>query len=310
MNTRTTFLRRVPLAVAAVSAPALALTASPALAHGSMQTPVSRVLACYQENPESPRSAACKAAVAASGTQPFYDWNGVRIGEAAGRHRRLIPNGKLCSAGDPAFRGLDLPRSDWPSTKLRSGAAHTFRYKATAPHRGGFQLYITKNGYNPRKPLKWSDLESKPFLSKNQPTVKNGAYTFAGKIPAGKKGRHLIYAIWQRSDSPEAFYSCSDVVFGGSTGSAGAAKPGTKPAAKANPKPAATGRPCEPSATGHHHGGPAGGVTLNSKPAAGNGTDRPADPIGTALITGAVGLVLGGAGGLVLTGRRTRRRNI
>ncbi|WP_373412950.1 lytic polysaccharide monooxygenase, partial [Streptomyces sp. NRRL B-24572] len=43
------------------------LAASPALAHGSMTDPVSRVAACYAEGPEAPRSAACKAAVAASG---------------------------------------------------------------------------------------------------------------------------------------------------------------------------------------------------------------------------------------------------
>merc|ERR1712062_750838 len=30
----------------------------------------------------------------------------------------------------------------------------------------------------------------------------------------GKSGKHVIYAVWQRNDSPEAFYSCSDVVFG------------------------------------------------------------------------------------------------
>ncbi len=32
--------------------------------------------------------------------------------------------------------------------------------------------------------------------------------------PSGKSGRHIIYSIWQRSDSPEAFYNCVDVNFG------------------------------------------------------------------------------------------------
>ncbi|WP_425581227.1 lytic polysaccharide monooxygenase [Streptomyces sodiiphilus] len=35
------------------------------------------------------------------------------------------------------------------------------------------------------------------------------------RFPGGP-GRHLIYSVWQRSDSPEAFYTCSDVVFDGS----------------------------------------------------------------------------------------------
>lgn len=41
------------------------LTATPAVAHGSLTDPVSRVSACFAEGPESPKSAACQAAVAA-----------------------------------------------------------------------------------------------------------------------------------------------------------------------------------------------------------------------------------------------------
>lgn len=189
-----------------------ALAASPAAAHGSLTDPVSRVSACYAEGPESPKSGACKAAVAAGGTQPFYDWNEVNIANAAGKHERLIPDGKLCSAGRDKYKGLDLPRADWPASKLTAGK-HTFHYKATAPHKGSFELYVTKDGYDPSKPLKWSDLEEKPFAKATDPKLVNGEYVFDGTVP-GKSGRHLIYSVWQRSDSPEAFYTCSDVVFG------------------------------------------------------------------------------------------------
>ncbi len=48
------------------------------------------------------------------------------------------------------------------------------------------------------------------------PALVNGSYVINATLPSGKSGRHLIYSIWQRSDSPEAFYSCSDVTFGGS----------------------------------------------------------------------------------------------
>ncbi|MBB4890555.1 chitin-binding protein [Streptomyces netropsis] len=188
------------------------LTAGPAAAHGSMTDPVSRVSACFAEGPEHPRSAACKAMVAAGGTQPLYDWNEVNIGDAAGRHRQIIPDGKLCSAGRDKYKGLDLPRADWPGTKLASGK-HTFHYRATAPHRGTFELYITKAGYDPKKPLKWANLEAKPFAKVTDPTLKDGSYVFDGTVPK-RSGRHLIYSVWQRSDSPEAFYTCSDVDFG------------------------------------------------------------------------------------------------
>ncbi|GAA2512227.1 lytic polysaccharide monooxygenase [Streptomyces gobitricini] len=217
-------LRKPAAAAVALGLAPLALaglTASPAAAHGTMTDPVSRVSACYAEGPESPDSAACKAAVAASGPQAFYDWNEVNIANAAGKHQQLIPDGKLCSANRDKYKGLDLPRGDWPSSALAAGK-HTFRYRATAPHKGSFELYITKEGYDPSKPLKWSDLEAAPFAKVTNPRLENGAYVFDGTVPA-RSGRHLVYSIWQRSDSPEAFYTCSDVVFGEDDGQAGGA---------------------------------------------------------------------------------------
>lgn len=224
-----------PLAVAAYAA-------VPAAAHGSMTDPVSRVAACYAEGPESPDSAACKAAVAASGVQAFYDWNAVNIANAAGKSKALIPDGQLCSAGNDKYRGLDLARADWPASPMAAGA-RTFRYKGTAPHKGSFELYVTKDGYDPSKPLKWSDLEPAPFVKVTDPGMQNGDYVFSGTVP-NKTGRHLIYSVWQRSDSPEAFYTCSDVVFGkdnggGTGGNGGNGGSGGKPTAKPSSKPSA-----------------------------------------------------------------------
>uniref|UniRef100_A0AAU3H0K9 Lytic polysaccharide monooxygenase n=1 Tax=Streptomyces sp. NBC_01401 TaxID=2903854 RepID=A0AAU3H0K9_9ACTN len=222
MAVTTASRRRVAGSVVALGAVPLALTAltaAPAAAHGSLSDPVSRVSACFAEGPESPQSAACKAAVAAGGTQALYDWNGVNIANAAGKHRELIPDGQLCSAGNDKFKGLDLPRADWPSTAMKAGS-HTFRFRATAPHKGTFELYLTKASYDPTQPLKWSDLEEKPFASATDPTLEDGSYVFDGTVPEAS-GRQLIYTVWQRSDSPEAFYACSDVVFGGDSGSSG-----------------------------------------------------------------------------------------
>ncbi|MFJ5778294.1 lytic polysaccharide monooxygenase [Streptomyces sp. NPDC093094] len=205
-----------------------ALSAAPAAAHGSMGDPVSRVSQCYAEGPENPRSAACRAAVAAGGTQALYDWNGIRIGDAAGRHQELIPDGKLCSANSEEFKGLDLARADWPATSVNSGP-HTFKYRVTAPHRGTFKVYLTKAGHDPAKPLAWGDLDlANPVATSTNPAASGGFYTFSGTLPE-RAGRHVLYAVWQRSDSPEAFYSCSDVDFGG----AQAAPAGPAPSASA-----------------------------------------------------------------------------
>jgi len=212
--------RRKAAIVAALGLTPLALTAlpaAPASAHGSMGDPVSRVSQCYAEGPESPRSAACRAAVAAGGTQALYDWNGIRIGNADGQHRKLIPDGKLCSANNDEFKGLDLARADWPATAVSSGS-YTFRYRVTAPHKGTFKVYITKAGYDPAQPLAWDDLDlADPVATVTDPAASGGFYTFSGTLPQ-RSGKQLLYAIWQRSDSPEAFYSCSDVSFGGGDG--------------------------------------------------------------------------------------------
>jgi chitin-binding protein len=198
----------------AVAAPMGLILATPASAHGAMDNPVSRSYLCYQEGPENPVTDVCQAVVAAGGPQPLYDWMEVNIANAAGNHREIIPDGQLCSAGRDKYRGLDLARSDWPTTTLPSGgSSFTFEYRATAPHAGGYELYVTKDGYDPNQPLRWSDLEDTPFHVEDAPQLVDGYYLMDATLP-DKQGRQLIYAIWQRTDSPEAFYACSDVVFG------------------------------------------------------------------------------------------------
>ncbi|MDV9173137.1 lytic polysaccharide monooxygenase, partial [Streptomyces sp. W16] len=213
-----------------------ALAAAPAAAHGSMGDPVSRVAQCYAEGPENPKSAACKAAVAAGGTQALYDWNGIRIGDANGQHQTLIPDGKLCSANNAEFKGLDLARADWPATSVSSGS-YTFKYRVTAPHKGTFKVYLTKSGYDPAQPLAWADLDLEhPVATATDPVASGGFYTFSGTLPQ-RSGKQLLYAIWQRSDSPEAFYSCSDVSFGGSGNGSGTGANGGGSAGSSTPTP-------------------------------------------------------------------------
>ncbi|SNS88648.1 chitin-binding protein [Streptosporangium subroseum] len=190
------------------------LPSTPAISHGTLSNPPSRVYVCKNENPENPTSAACKAAVAAGGTQAFYDWNEVSRLDAGGQHRQIIPDGKLCSAGRDKYRGLDLARTDWPATRISPGPL-TVTYHATAPHaNSNFEFYITKQSWNPSQPLRWSDLELiKTFNNQNPTTFTNWTIN----IPQ-RSGRQLIYSIWQRIvGSTEAFYTCSDVDFGGGT---------------------------------------------------------------------------------------------
>ncbi|MEU4392467.1 lytic polysaccharide monooxygenase [Kribbella sp. NPDC023855] len=213
------------------------LFAASALGHGSMQSPASRTYTCFLEGAESPDSAACKAAIALGGTQAVYDWNEVNIANAGGRHRELIPDGKLCSANRSKYQGFDLARADWPATTLPSGGSHTFSYRATAAHRGSFELYLTRPGFNPAQPLRWADLEL--FHRATDPPLTNGAYQMNAVLPV-RSGRHLVYSIWQRSDSQEAFYTCSDVTFGTTPTPTPTPTPTVTPTPTPTPTPTAT----------------------------------------------------------------------
>ncbi|MGW6919511.1 lytic polysaccharide monooxygenase auxiliary activity family 9 protein [Kitasatospora sp. NPDC054939] len=293
-------IKRTVLPVGVVGAALLAVaasTAGTAVAHGTMTGPVSRVAACYAEGPENPKSQVCKDLVAASGTQPLYDWNEVNLANAAGNHQALIPDGKLCSAGRDKYKALDWPRLDWPATSVKAGAIN-FKFRTTAPHVGTQVTYITKAGYNPTQPLKWSDLDQTPVA--NVPvtrTATEGYYNYTGTLPQ-RTGRHILYTIWQRSDSPEAFYTCADVDFG----QAAAGTAVSALSAPAGPSEQQIAADADKSTVSHHgHGGdpnsPAGAVAPVASASVGS------SPTGPLLLSGAAAISVGWAA-MVLRRRR------
>ncbi|WP_411071990.1 lytic polysaccharide monooxygenase [Streptomyces sp. cmx-4-25] len=287
-------VRRTAAGAAALSAAALVgLTPTAASAHGAVFNPVSRVAACYAEGPETPRSQVCKDLVADSGTQPLYDWNEVNIANADGQHRTLIPDGKLCSANREKYRALDWARTDWPATAVAAGS-FDFKVRATAAHSGTMTVYITRAGFDPTQPLKWSDLDATPVaVYHTTRTATDGYYNFTGTLPA-RTGRHIVYKVWQRSDSPEAFYSCSDVTFGGTARTAAAT--GAKAQAPTEAKIAAGAALSTVSHAGH--GGDERPPALSAEAA---GTSSPLTPA----LAGAGALAAFAAGSLLLGRRRT-----
>ncbi len=181
-------------------------------AHGTISNPPSRIYSCYQEGPERPKSAACRAAIYAGGTQAVYDWNSVNQPSAADQHQWVVPNGSLCSGGNSKFRGFDLPRTDWARYELVPDQANRIHldYYATAAHATRyFDVYITRYPIVEARSLAWSDLEL--LCRVDQPYKAGSIYKLSCPLPQGKSGNHILYTVWQRSDSPEAFYACNDV---------------------------------------------------------------------------------------------------
>lgn len=239
-----TVVRRTAAVVAAAGFAAVGglLPALPAFAHGAPVQPVSRTAACAAGG-EDIGTPACKAALKANGG-PFGAFDNLRVPGVDGKDKKLIADGELCSGGLSDFKGLNLPRSDWPATKLTAGSTVTIRYRTTIPHEGIFRVYLTKQGYDPSQPLGWDDLSTDPIFTATDPPVRDGAYRFSGKLPADRSGRHVLYTIWQTTSTPDTYYSCSDLIL---TGAKAAAAPGksAKPAPKSTPKPS---RKPEPAA--------------------------------------------------------------
>ncbi|MFH8801375.1 lytic polysaccharide monooxygenase [Streptomyces sp. NPDC017936] len=306
-------------ALAATAAAALAplllglWAAGPAEAHGAPTDPVSRVYACSPDGGAPSRSAACRAAVAANGGA-FTAWDNLRVANVNGRDRQVVPDGQLCSGGLPAYRGLDLARADWPSTRLAPGGTLRMRYVSTIPHTGTFKLYLTKQGYDPSRPLTWSDLPARPFAEIRDPVLTDGAYRITARLPADRTGRQVLYTIWQNSSTPDTYYSCSDVVFPKAPAKASAP---SAAAATTTPQPPTGGAPV--TATSAAPGTPttAGAAAAAASPAPAAPATPVSSPVASTAGAGAgpsAPVVAGGAAAvLVLTGGaalvlRLRRR--
>lgn len=281
---------RILVAVLVGVAATASIAAEVAAAHGAPDQPISRTAACAPDGPHV-ESAVCRAALAASGRAAFDDWDYVHVADVAGRDREVIPDGALCSGGDARFAGLDLPRGDWPATELVGGAELTFTYRTTIPHQGTFRMYVTTDGYDPEQPLAWSDLEDEPFLTATNPEVVGDAYRMPGRLPDGKTGRHLIFTIWQNSDTPDTYYSCADVVFGAPD------RPSVGPAPQSTVSPPA-GVPADGPGEPTGAAGPAG-----PDPAVGSGRSSATLALATGGLAGALALAVVAT---VLIGRRQR----
>jgi len=186
------------LALAPVVAPVL--TAGAAQAHGYTQSPPSR-------------QALCASGKAGDCGPVQYEPQSV---EGPGDFPQAgPPDGKVCSAGNVPFGQLDDPRGGtWPATPVTGGQPVQVRWTNTAAHpTSDYRYFITKDGWDPTKPITRAQLEPAPFAT----------HQYGGRTPGttedhtitlpGKKGRHVIVGAWNIADTSNAFYSCSDVDF-------------------------------------------------------------------------------------------------
>ncbi len=214
------FVRRLT-AVGLLAAAAVPAVPAPVSAHGSPTTPISRNAACAG-NGTRRDAAACKAALKATGGF-LGAYDNLRLADVNGKDRARVPDGKLCSGGLDAYRGLDLPRDDFPSTKVESGQNLKIAYRGTNPHQGSFRRYLTKVGFSPAGDLTWAGLTK--LAEVKDPPLTGGSYRMRVTLPQ-RTGRHVLYVVWETSSTPDTYYSCSDLEF------AAAQRPSVAPTAR------------------------------------------------------------------------------
>lgn len=125
--------------------------------------------------------------------------------------KNTFVDGKLASAGVIGFEPLDEQTATrWHKSVINPGNL-TISWNLTAQHRTStWDYYITKTGWNPNASLKISDFELITQIDDNA-TVPPKIVSQTIKVPQDRKGYHVILAVWNISDTTNAFYQAIDV---------------------------------------------------------------------------------------------------
>ncbi|RON44970.1 N-acetylglucosamine-binding protein GbpA [Pseudomonas frederiksbergensis] len=122
-------------------------------------------------------------------------------------------DGKIPSGGASMFSALDVQSaSRWHLSEIKDRNID-FQWHYTAVHPATkHEYFITRNDWNPNESLKRSSFESTPFCmvdGGNQKPVSGAKHNC--DIPEDKSGQHVILAIWTVGDTDAAFYNAADV---------------------------------------------------------------------------------------------------
>ncbi|GAB7051046.1 lytic polysaccharide monooxygenase [Catenuloplanes indicus] len=172
------------------------VAAAPASAHGYISSPPSRQALCASKT------------VANCGD---IQWEPQSVEAPKGRTQ--------CSGGVDRFRQLDDESKGWPATP--AGSSVTFNWVLTARHATSTWQYFIGSA----KVAEFNDGGAQPGATVRH-TVTFGGYG----------GRQRVLAVWNVADTPNAFYACVDLQFGGGTGNPG-------PSPTPTPRPTATPTP-------------------------------------------------------------------
>jgi predicted carbohydrate-binding protein with CBM5 and CBM33 domain len=117
-------------------------------------------------------------------------------------------NGGLGQIGDFVLDSTGVDR--WTKQEAKTGV-NTFTWHYTAPHATSkWHYYITKNGWNPEKPLARENMELIGEI-KHDGSMASNNKSHQVTIPSDHTGYHVVLAVWDVADTSNAFYNVIDL---------------------------------------------------------------------------------------------------
>ncbi|WP_318370777.1 N-acetylglucosamine-binding protein GbpA [Enterobacter sp.] len=176
---------------------------SAVFAHGYVESPPGRAYQC-----KLGKNSNCGA----------VQWEPQSLEQSSGfPESNTPPDGQLASAGRDTYAQMDEQSpTRWAKTAIKSGM-NAFTWYHTAPHKTtNWRYYITRQNWDPSKPLTRSAFESTPFckIDGNSAAPATKA-THNCDVPL-RTGYQVIYAVWEIADTANSFYQVIDVDFSGS----------------------------------------------------------------------------------------------
>ncbi|HEM7461847.1 TPA: N-acetylglucosamine-binding protein GbpA [Enterobacter hormaechei] len=188
-------LSKIALAVATLA------VASSALAHGYIESPASRAYMCKLGQNIDCGSVQYEP-------QSVERTSGFPTGA-------MPPDGQLASAGIASYSQLDKQSLNaWTKSPMTAGP-HEFVWHHTAPHKTtNWRYYITKQNWDPNKPLTRDQFELTPFCTINgNGQAPSMTKSMTCNVPE-RTGYQVIYGVWEIADTANSFYQAIDVDFG------------------------------------------------------------------------------------------------
>ncbi|GKU79148.1 lytic polysaccharide monooxygenase [Paenibacillus sp. L3-i20] len=125
------------------------------------------------------------------------------------------PDGKIASANVGQFSIMDQQSATrWSKVNISAGT-NTFNWNIKVPHAtASWKYYITKQNWDPNAPLSRASFDLTPFCNVAYSGTPGTSYSDTCNVPS-RTGYQIILAVWEVSNTLNAFYNVIDVNFGG-----------------------------------------------------------------------------------------------